>query len=72
MSAFGVALLVTTAAGLATGIGAIMPVKLDNPGVKRFEGKGVYYFARDRAEFHGKRLDEHAQAGLRSRIGAHE
>ncbi len=41
---------------LATGIGAITPVKLDNPSVKRFEGKGVYYFARDRAEFQGKRV----------------
>lgn len=41
---------------LATGIGAITPIKLDNTSVKRFEGKGVHYFARDRAEFQGKRV----------------
>ncbi len=41
---------------LAIGIGAIMPVKLDNPSIKRFEGKGVYYFAQDRGELQGKRV----------------
>lgn len=41
---------------LAVGIGAITPVKLDNPSVARFEGKGVYYFARDRAPFRGQKV----------------
>ncbi|MCO6450499.1 MAG: FAD-dependent oxidoreductase [Caldilineales bacterium] len=41
---------------IATGIGAITPNRLDNPSVAKFEGKGVYYFANDRAVFRGKRV----------------
>ncbi|RME82569.1 MAG: FAD-binding protein [Caldilineae bacterium] len=41
---------------IATGLGAILPRKLSNPEVERFEGRGVYYYAHDRSEFLGKRV----------------
>ena len=41
---------------LATGIGAIIPNRLDNPSVQRFEGKGVYYFARDKSLLRNKKV----------------
>ncbi len=41
---------------LATGLGALQPVRLDTPAPAKYEGKGVYYFAPDRAAFRGKRV----------------
>lgn len=41
---------------LATGAGAFSPTKLDTPGINEFEGQGVFYFVRDKAQFAGKRL----------------
>ena len=39
---------------LATGLGALVPVRLDIPSLNKYEGRGVYYFARDRAVLRGK------------------
>lgn len=41
---------------VAAGAGAFTPKKLDTPGVEEFEGRGVYYFVRNKAQFEGKRL----------------
>ncbi|MCS6777010.1 MAG: NAD(P)/FAD-dependent oxidoreductase [Chloroherpetonaceae bacterium] len=41
---------------LATGAGAFSPTKLDTPGVNDYEGRGVFYFVRDKSQFTGKRL----------------
>ncbi|NOX63165.1 MAG: FAD-dependent oxidoreductase [Chloroflexi bacterium] len=41
---------------IAAGIGAITPKKLDNPSVRRLEGKGVYYALRERAKLRGKKV----------------
>jgi ferredoxin/flavodoxin---NADP+ reductase len=55
---------VTTTAGeyqarailIAAGVGAFAPNKLDAPGIARLEGRGIYYFVRQKSEFAGKRL----------------
>lgn len=41
---------------IAAGVGAFAPNKLDAPGIDRLEGRGVYYFVRQKSEFAGKRL----------------
>ncbi len=41
---------------IAIGVGAFSPKRLNTPGVEEFEGRGVHYFVRDKAQFSGKRL----------------
>lgn len=41
---------------IATGAGAFSPKKLNAPGVAEFEGRGVFYFVRNKAQFAGKRI----------------
>jgi thioredoxin reductase len=41
---------------ISAGIGAFAPNKLGAPGLDRFEGRGVYYFVKDKVPFRGKRL----------------
>ena len=41
---------------IATGIGAITPNKLDTPVFRKYEGKGVHYFACDKSELRGKKV----------------
>ncbi len=57
--------LITTSKGIThatrtvvicAGVGAFTPRKLNAEGIEAFEGKGVYYGVRERAQFAGKRL----------------
>jgi ferredoxin/flavodoxin---NADP+ reductase len=41
---------------VTAGIGAFSPNRLDRPGLNEFEGKGVYYFVKDKRPFRGKRI----------------
>ena len=41
---------------ISAGIGAFSPNKIPIPGVERFEGRGIYYFVKEKAAFRGKRL----------------
>jgi thioredoxin reductase len=41
---------------VTAGIGAFAPNRLDRPGVDEYEGKGVYYFVKDKRPFRGKRI----------------
>lgn len=41
---------------LSAGVGAFVPNKLDRPGIDQYEGKGVYYFVKDKRPFRGKNL----------------
>lgn len=41
---------------ITAGIGKFTPNTLDRPGVKEYEGKGVYYFVRNPLDFKGKRV----------------
>lgn len=41
---------------IAAGVGAFSPNRLDVPGVAQYEGRGVYYFVKDKAVFAGKNL----------------
>ncbi|WP_117238195.1 NAD(P)/FAD-dependent oxidoreductase [Thermus sediminis] len=41
---------------IAAGVGAFEPRRLGAPGEKEFEGRGVYYAVRAKAEFEGKRV----------------
>jgi thioredoxin reductase len=41
---------------ITAGVGAFSPNKLDAPGVKDYEGKGVSYFVRDKESFKGKNV----------------
>lgn len=41
---------------IATGVGAFVPNKLDRPGMREFEGNGVYYFVKDKNVLRKKRL----------------
>jgi ferredoxin/flavodoxin---NADP+ reductase len=41
---------------ISAGVGAFSPNKLDAPGVAQFEGKGVYYFVKEKVAFRGKHL----------------
>ncbi len=41
---------------LTAGIGAFKPKRLDAPGVREFEGNGVYYFVKEKKIFHDKSI----------------
>jgi thioredoxin reductase (NADPH) len=41
---------------IATGAGAFAPTKLNLPELEAYEGRGVFYFVKDKAQFTGKRL----------------
>ena len=41
---------------IAAGVGAFSPNKLEAEGVSQYEGKGVYYFVKEKAAFRGERL----------------
>lgn len=41
---------------IAVGIGAVLPNKIEDPAIAKFEGNGVYYFAHDRSNLRGKRV----------------
>jgi thioredoxin reductase (NADPH) len=41
---------------ITAGIGAFAPMKIDRPGITDYEGKGVYYFVKDKRPFRGKRI----------------
>jgi thioredoxin reductase (NADPH) len=41
---------------ICAGAGAFSPKRLDVPGMREFEGAGVHYFVRDKAQFAGKKL----------------
>jgi thioredoxin reductase (NADPH) len=41
---------------IAAGVGAFSPNKLEAEGVSQYEGKGVYYFVKEKVTFTGKRL----------------
>lgn len=41
---------------ISAGIGAFAPSKIDKPGVKEYEGKGVFYFVKDKRQFRGKKI----------------
>lgn len=41
---------------IAAGVGAFSPNRLDAEGVSEYEGRGVYYFVKDKSSFKGKRL----------------
>jgi thioredoxin reductase (NADPH) len=41
---------------ISGGIGAFTPTKIDKPGVSEYEGRGVYYFVKDKRPFRGKRI----------------
>ena len=41
---------------IAAGVGAFSPNRLDAEGASDYEGKGVYYFVKDKTAFRGKKL----------------
>jgi thioredoxin reductase (NADPH) len=41
---------------ITAGIGAFAPMKIDRPGISDYEGKGVFYFVKDKRPFRGKRI----------------
>ncbi|HYM15058.1 MAG TPA: NAD(P)/FAD-dependent oxidoreductase [Dehalococcoidia bacterium] len=41
---------------IAGGIGAFAPSRIDRPGIADYEGKGVYYFVKDKRPFRGKKI----------------
>jgi ferredoxin/flavodoxin---NADP+ reductase len=41
---------------IAAGVGAFSPNKLEAEGVTQYEGKGVFYFVKEKAAFKGKKL----------------
>jgi thioredoxin reductase (NADPH) len=41
---------------VAAGVGAFSPNRLEAPGASEYEGKGVYYFVKDKSFFRNKRL----------------
>jgi thioredoxin reductase (NADPH) len=41
---------------ICAGAGAFAPKRLDVPGMMEFEGRGVYYFVRNKEAFRGKRI----------------
>lgn len=46
----------TKAVLVAAGVGAFSPNRLEAPGASDYEGKGVYYFVKDKSIFAGKNL----------------
>jgi ferredoxin/flavodoxin---NADP+ reductase len=47
---------VSKAVLIAAGVGAFSPNRLEAQGVSEYEGKGVYYFVKDKSAFAGKNL----------------
>jgi thioredoxin reductase (NADPH) len=47
---------VSKAVLIAAGVGAFSPNRLEAQGVSDYEGRGVYYFVKDKAAFAGKKL----------------
>lgn len=47
---------VSKAVLVAAGVGAFSPNRLEANGAAEYEGKGVYYFVKDKSAFRGKRL----------------
>lgn len=41
---------------ISAGIGAFSPTKLDRPGVEEYEGRGLFYFVKDKRPFRNKRV----------------
>jgi ferredoxin/flavodoxin---NADP+ reductase len=41
---------------ISAGIGAFAPNKIGRPGVEDYEGKGLYYFVKDKRPFRGRRI----------------
>lgn len=41
---------------IAGGIGAFAPTRIDRPGISDYEGRGVYYFVKDKRPFRGKKI----------------
>jgi thioredoxin reductase (NADPH) len=41
---------------IAAGVGAFSPNRLDAPGVAQYEGKGIYYFVKDKTMFAGRNI----------------
>lgn len=41
---------------ITAGVGAFSPNKVNNPSVDKFEGRGVYYFVKEKSAFKDKRL----------------
>ncbi len=41
---------------ISAGIGAFAPQRIDRPGIVDYEGKGVYYFVKDKRPFRGQRI----------------
>lgn len=41
---------------VATGVGAFSPNRLEAPGVEEYEGRGVYYYVKDKSKFAGKNI----------------
>lgn len=41
---------------ITAGVGAFAPTKFPDPSVQQFEGRGVYYFIKDKLPFRGKRV----------------
>lgn len=41
---------------ISAGVGAFAPNKLDRPGVDEFEGRGVFYFVKDKRQFRNRRM----------------
>ena len=41
---------------ITAGIGAFAPMKIDRPGISDYEGKGVFYFVKDKRPYRGKRI----------------
>ena len=41
---------------IAAGVGAFSPNRLEAPGVADYEGRGVFYFVKDKSAFNGKKL----------------
>src|SRR3990170_458736 len=41
---------------VSAGIGAFSPNRIDRPGIADYEGRGVYYFVKDKRPFRGRRI----------------
>ncbi len=41
---------------ITAGIGAFAPMRIDRPGISDYEGRGVYYFVKDKRPFRGKNI----------------
>ena len=41
---------------VSAGVGAFSPNRIDRPGIADYEGRGVYYFVKDKRPFRGRRI----------------